>query len=109
MLTITRRVGESVRVGEHRIVLRGRRYGFAELSIFHQGKLQIKQIDFGKKLNINDAISLTAMPHIAGIRDSLSQVDLFIQAPLSIKIERDELEAGIKTKRRKPQYIGVMS
>ena len=37
------------------------------------------------------------------------QVDLFIQAPQAIKIERDELEAGIKTKRRKPQFIGVMS
>lgn len=109
MLTITRRIGESVKVGDYRIVFRAKKYNAAELSIFYQNTLQVKQLSFDHTLIINDDITISARPHFMGYRASSPQVDFLIQAPLSIKIQRDELEAGIKKRRKNNYFFNVMS
>lgn len=94
MLILGRRVGESLKVGNYRLVLRTRHVGGAEITIMLRKFISIKNIQFGCPLPLGDEITVIPHPHSGkDMSDTMSQVNFHIQAPKHIHIQRDELEA----------------
>ncbi len=106
-----RRVGESLKVGDYRLVLRARSVGGVTLTTLHRGKVSIKDIEFGHPLKLNHEITVYPYPtNRESLSKSTKQAKLSVSAPKHVIILRDELETDFcRSNKAKQPFIGVMS
>ncbi|WP_163834721.1 hypothetical protein [Spartinivicinus ruber] len=109
MLTVTRRIGESLKVGDYRLVMRARRVGGVTLTTLHRGHISIKDIEFGHPLKLNHEITVYPYPsNRESLSKSMGQAKLSVSAPKHIKVERDEIETGFN-RSNSQTYFGVVT
>ncbi len=108
---MTRRVGESLKIGEYRLMLRTRSVGGVTLTTLHQGQISIRDIEFGQPLQLNQEIIVYPYPNNReGFSKSIHQAKISISAPKHIKIQRDELEVGYcRNEKTNQKYLGAMT
>lgn len=110
MLVLGRRVGQSLKIGGFRMILRTRHVGGVELTLLQRDFISIKDIKFGLPLRIDENITVIPHPHNGrNLTDTMSQAYFHIHAPRHIKVKRDELEVGSKGGGEKHKFIGVMT
>ncbi|MDE1464826.1 carbon storage regulator [Spartinivicinus poritis] len=111
MLTVTRRVGESLKIGDYRVILRARTVGGVTLTTLHKGHISIKDIEFGHPFKLNHEITVYPYPsNREGLSKSTGQAKISISAPKHIKILRDEVETGFcRNSKTNRTFFGVMS
>ncbi|MCX4026991.1 carbon storage regulator [Endozoicomonas sp. SM1973] len=107
MLTLMRRVGESLKIGDYRLILRARTVGGVTLTTIHRRHISIKEVEFGHPLKLDHEITVYSYPsNRESLSKSMGQAKLSISAPKHMKIERDEVETRFH---RNQSYIGVMT
>ncbi|MCX4027894.1 hypothetical protein H0A36_25855 [Endozoicomonas sp. SM1973] len=113
MLTVTRRVGESIKIGDYRLILRARTVGGVTLTTIHRGHISIKEVEFGHPLKLDHEITVYPYPpNKEGISKLFRQAKISVSAPEHIKIVRDETETGFCRRNSnisRQSFIGVMS
>ncbi|WP_163833341.1 hypothetical protein [Spartinivicinus ruber] len=111
MLTVTRRIGEPLKVGDFQLVLRARSVGGVTLTTLHRGHISIKDIEFGHPFKLSHEITVYPYPsNRESLSKSMGQAKLSVSAPKHIKILRDEVETGFcRNSKTNQAFFGVMS
>ncbi|MCX4025144.1 hypothetical protein H0A36_27245 [Endozoicomonas sp. SM1973] len=109
MLTVTRRVGESLKIGDYRLILRARTVGGVTLTTIHRGHLSIKEVEFGHPFKLDHEITVYSYPsNRESLSKSMGQAKLSVSAPKHVIILRDETETDFKRSNNQT-YFGVVT
>ncbi|MBU2708958.1 hypothetical protein KCM76_23385 [Zooshikella marina] len=96
MLILGRQVGQSLRVGDFRLILRGRNPKDAEITLVYGHRVRIMTVAYTLAFKLGKSITITPYPHRGNefINErAMNQVNFHIRAPRDVPVIRDEIEA----------------